>query len=224
MEDKHSGCFWFLMLLLGAGAVYIVLQKGFSGLGKLLLIAAIVIGLLILLAVVLVLVIVFRKPKDKKQKAGEEEPMIILAKGRSNLVELRRLTMRIRDDVIRHTAEQICEKVDNILRVLKEQPEDIPTVRQFFNYHLPTLGNVLLKFIHLESNGILDQDIFSKTLACLTDINAAMDKQYENLFADDVLDLTVEMQVLSTMCRQDGLLDSEDFVLHDGSRDIQLTL
>lgn len=224
MEDKHSGCFWFLMLLLGAGAVYIVLQKGFSGLGKLLLIAAIVIGLLILLAVVLVLVIVFRKPKDKKQKAGEEEPMIILAKGRSNLVELRRLTMRIRDDVIRHTAEQICEKVDNILRVLKEQPEDIPTVRQFFNYYLPTLGNVLLKFIHLESNGILDQDIFSKTLACLTDINAAMDKQYENLFADDVLDLTVEMQVLSTMCRQDGLLDSEDFVLRDGSRDIQLTL
>jgi len=153
-----------------------------------------------------------------------EEPMIILAKGRSNLVELRRLTMRIRDDVIRHTAEQICEKVDNILRVLKEQPEDIPTVRQFFNYYLPTLGNVLLKFIHLESNVILDQDIFSKTLACLTDINAAMDKQYENLFADDVLDLTVEMQVLSTMCRQDGLLDSEDFVLHDGSRDIQLTL
>ena len=224
MEDKHSGCFWFLMLLLGGGAVYIVLQKGFSGLGKLLLIAAIVIGLLILLAVVLVLVIVFRKPRDKKQKAGEEEPMIILAKGRSNLVELRRLTMRIRDDVIRHTAEQVCEKVDNILRVLKEQPEDIPTVRQFFNYYLPTLGNVLLKFIHLESNGILDQDIFSKTLACLTDINAAMDKQYENLFADDVLDLTVEMQVLSTMCRQDGLLDSEDFVLHDGSRDIQLTL
>ena len=41
MEDKHSGCFWLLMLLLGGGAVYIVLQKGFSGLGKLLLIASV---------------------------------------------------------------------------------------------------------------------------------------------------------------------------------------
>ena len=38
-----------------------------------------------------------------------------------------------------------------------------------------------------------------------------MEKQYNNLFEDDILDLTVEMKILTQMCKKDGLLTEADF-------------
>ena len=39
----------------------------------------------------------------------------------------------------------------------------------------------------------------------------AMEKQYNNLFEIDILDLTVEMEVLTQICKRDGLLTDADF-------------
>ena len=39
----------------------------------------------------------------------------------------------------------------------------------------------------------------------------AMEKQYNNLFENDILDLTVEMEVLTQICKRDGLLTDADF-------------
>lgn len=51
-----------------------------------------------------------------------------------------------------------------------------------------------------------------------------MEKQYTNLFDNDKLDLTVEMEVLRQMCKQDGLLTEDAIQLQDGNRNISLTL
>ena len=49
-------------------------------------------------------------------------------------------------------------------------------------------------------------------MECLENIKSAMDKQYQNLFEDDKLDLTVEMEALALACKRDGLLyaDAEE--------------
>ena len=38
-----------------------------------------------------------------------------------------------------------------------------------------------------------------------------MEKQHDGIFDDDVLDMSVEMEALTTACKRDGLLTDEDF-------------
>jgi hypothetical protein len=37
-----------------------------------------------------------------------------------------------------------------------------------------------------------------------------MEKQYNSLFDDDKLDLTVDMEALTLACKRDGLLEKEE--------------
>lgn len=163
----------------------------------------VLIGIVVLVAVVLYFA--FRKPSEEKETTAEDAAAALLAGGRTDLVQLRQLTMRVRDKEIRQAGEGVCGTIDEILKALKEQPQDIQRVRNLFTYYLPTLGGILRRYIRLEQSGISTEK--EKVLSCLGDIRTAMEKLYESLFDDDKLDLTVEMEVLEQICKRDGLLD-----------------
>jgi len=222
MRDK-SGALGVLGLI-GIVILYFVLRRFFPSLSTLLLVIGGVILLVIVLIVAVVIYFAFRKPKGKDGAPGAADLSAVLSKGRSNLMELRRMGMRVKNQQIRKLNEEICGTADKILRTLKEQPEDIPRVRQFFNYYLPTLGNILLKYVRLEESGVPAANMTESTISCLGDIKTAMGKQYTNLFDNDMLDLSVEMEALTLACKRDGLLEDENFQLQDGDRNITLTL
>ena len=69
----------------------------------------------------------------------------------------------------------------------------------------------MVKYKELESSGVPTMEVTENTIDCLKNIKAAMEKQYNNLFESDILDLTVEMEVLTQICKRDGLLTDEDF-------------
>ena len=146
----------------------------------------------------------------------------ILKKGRSNLSQLRIMAMRVRSTPIRTKATTICGSVEKILNVLREKPESIPAVRQFLNYYLPTLGEIITKYERVERSGVDLQDMTAKVSEYLDKIAAAMDKQYENLFQSDFLDMTVEMEAMTMACKRDGLLSDEEFTAPDS--EVNLTL
>lgn len=75
--------------------------------------------------------------------------------------------MRLKNQQVRSLSEDVCGVIDKILKALKEQPEDIPTVRQFFNYYLPTFGDILLSFLRLGKSGVPAADTTEKVIACL---------------------------------------------------------
>lgn len=210
--------------LIGAVILYVVLQRVFPSLATTLLVVGGVIAALIAILVAVVIYFAFRKTKGKEEAPGAVDVSAVLAKGRSNLMELRRMGMRVKNQQIRKLNEEICGTADKILRTLKEQPEDVHRVRQFFNYYLPTLGNILLKYVRLEESGVPAANMTESTISCLGDIKIAMGKQYTNLFDKDLLDLSVEMEALTLACRRDGLLEEESFQLQDGDRNITLTL
>lgn len=211
--------------LIGAGILYFILRRVFPSMANALLVAGGILLAVIVLVVAVALYFAFKKPKDDKTGSPKAADVTaVLSKGRSNLMELRRLGMRVKNQSIRKRNEEICAAADKILRTLKEQPEDIPRVRQFFNYYLPTLGSILLKYVRLEEGGILEASMTENTLSCLDDIKTAMEKQYTSLFDNDALDLSVEMEALTLACKRDGLLEDESFRIQDGGRNITLTL
>lgn len=204
MESGKSVLYGILSLL-GIVALYLVLRHFLPGLSVLLLVVLGLIALGIIVIVAVVLVLAFRKPKDPG-KPSTSEVTAQIAQGRSKLVELRQLAMHISDQQIRQLSDEICVQADKILRTLKEQPEELSRVWNFFDYYLPTLGKILQKFRQLEQNGVLTRETTEKTVACLTDIRTAMERQHASLFDDDVFDLAAEMKVMTEVCKRDGLL------------------
>lgn len=194
-----------VIAVIGCALLYFFLRRVAPGLSALLLAAGAVVLAVILLLVVLVLVIALKKPKGKKLPDGTDVGAV-LTKGRAELLDLRRMTMRVKDGDIRRSCEEICSRVDKILRTLKENPDKIPRVRQFFNYYLPTLSKIVDTYVRVEAGGTPAAETAKNTLSCLGDIKLAMEKMYDNLFADDILDLSVEMEVLTQICRRDGLI------------------
>ena len=207
----------------------------------------IIILLLIAALVALVIVLAFTTRKDKGASgtrtrstaapaSGAAHPVTppaaavklspeqeeILKKGRSNLSQLRIMAMRVRSMPIRTKATAICGSVEKILNVLREKPESIPAVRQFLNYYLPALGEIITKYERVERSGVDMQDMTAKVSEYLDKIAAAMDKQYENLFQSDFLDMTVEMEAMTMACKRDGLLTEEELSSPDS--EVNLTL
>ncbi len=125
------------------------------------------------------------------------------------ILQSRMTNNRIRNVGIRTGAEDALKKAENIVAVLRQQPNEIRRCNQFFNYYLPTLQTILEKYVTLESSGVDLKESTDKTLNYLDEIREAFDKQYDNLFKDEKLDLTVEIEAMQLALRRDGLIDSD---------------
>lgn len=178
------------------------------------LVGAVALGIAAL--VVLALVFAFRKPKQPGKAAGGSEKAALLQKGRSDLLTLRGLLLRTKSKQVRALGEGVCGEIEQILRALKEQPEELPRVQKLFTYYLPTLGNILRQLIRLEESGVPDSALTDKVICCLRDTQTAMQKLYASLFDDDKLTLAVEMEVLDQICRREGLLADPISPAEDG--------
>ena len=212
------------MGLLGAVILFVILRQFFPSLATILLVIAGIALLCIASLVGLVLFFSLRKPKLKEGQGKAEHTAALLAQGRADLLELRQLTLRVKNQEIRASSESVCHVIQQILGALKEQPEDIPKARQLFSYYLPTLGGILQRFVHLEQSGVPAADSTEKVISGLSTIRIAMEKLYASLFEDEKLDLTVEMEVLKQLCQQDGLLSENTVQTQDGDQNITLTL
>ena len=212
------------MGLLGAVILFVILRQFFPSLATILLVIAGIALLCIASLVGLVLFFSLRKPKLKEGQGKAEHTAALLAQGRADLLELRQLTLRVKNQEIRASSESVCHVIQQILGALKEQPEDIPKARQLFSYYLPTLGGILQRFVNLEQSGVPAADSTEKVISGLSTIRIAMEKLYASLFEDEKLDLTVEMEVLKQLCQQDGLLSENTVQTQDGDQNITLTL
>lgn len=209
MGDRPSSGGTGILGILVCIILFFLCRRWFPGLSKGLLIVGVGICLLVLLLLILVLYFAFFKQGEKQKPSPSEEHAKMMSQGRSKLMQIRQKAMRIRNSVVRQEAEEISRIAEKILNTLRTQTEDIGKTRGFFQYYLPTLDSALEKFGRLENSGALTEEVEQRTVSSLGDMKAALEKQYTILFEDDVLDLTVEMEVLTQKCKRDGLLEED---------------
>ncbi len=173
---------------------------------------------LIVIAAVIVGFIIFSSKvsndelKEKKSMGNKltDENAEILKKGRENLMTLRKSLLHIKSGNVKKKGNEICGQIDKIIQTLKDKPEKIMSARRVFNYYIPTLGNVLNKYQILENNGIEGDEKEDVVYSCLDETKIAMDKLYANLFSDDILDMTVDIDAMKLAVKRDGLLNETD--------------
>ncbi len=212
---KNSG-FLGKILMLALIALALGVTKVFiPSIGTILLVGLGIVVLLIVLLVILVIVFSREDKKEEEKKAYVKKRDAAtdrkINEARTTLMSVRRSILKIKDHRIKEAAKEICPLIEKIITTVKSDALDINESRQFFNYYLPTMDKILSNICKLEAVDMLGEDMASSTLSCISDIKSAMNTLYRNLFANDKIDLAVEMEVLSAKCRRDGLIADMEY-------------
>ena len=135
--------------------------------------------------------------------------------------EMGRLYMSIKDPEIRVKINEIMRITDKIVQDAIADPSDIPKIRKFMNYYLPTTIKLLNAYDRMDSQGIEGENI-DKSLKSITEMLdaaiAAYKKQLDSLFANQALDIETDIAVMNAMLNREGLSDKKDFNIRDDSQ------
>jgi len=209
MDQNRSSAMGGILGLAGCAVLYFLLRRLFPALSTVLLWIFGIAAVLIVLLVAAVVFFAFHKPKKTPEQERAEAQKAVLKNARASLMELRTASMRVKNRQIQSSVEQFCGSLDQILKELNAHPEDLPTARSFLNHSLPMVNGILRKYIRLEQSGVPNETVTAQTVTCLQNLEIAAQKQYQNLFDNDVVDITADMEVLAQLCRKNGLLEDE---------------
>lgn len=149
---------------------------------------------------------------QKKSYGPEIDP--ILEEGNRALSEMGRLYMSIKDPEVRVKINELMRVTDKITQDAIADPSDIPQIKKFMNYYLPTTIKLLNTYDRMSSQGIEGENL-DKTMksinTMLDDAIVAYKKMLDSLFANQALDIETDIQVMNTMLQREGLTGNKDF-------------
>lgn len=105
--------------------------------------------------------------------------------------------------------EDICTR---IFMHIERNPEKLPDIRKLMSYYLPTTLKLVEQYREFDRQPVNGENIVASKKEIedmLDDINGAFEKMYDKLFAEEAMDVSTDISVLSTMLAQEGLLEDE---------------
>ncbi|MGM9652565.1 MAG: 5-bromo-4-chloroindolyl phosphate hydrolysis family protein [Eubacteriales bacterium] len=101
--------------------------------------------------------------------------------------------------------EETCAKIQSSIL---ESPDDLPRIRRFLNYYLPTTRKLAAKYAAVtaqDADGANISETITAIEGALAQINTSFHHQLDALYADDALDVSTDITVLETMLARDNL-------------------
>ncbi len=148
----------------------------------------------------------------KKSYGPEIDP--IVQEGNRALSEMGRLYTSIKDTEIRQKINEIMRITDKIVQDAIQDPSDIPQIKKFMNYYLPTTIKLLNAYDRMSAQGIEGENL-SKSMNSINEmLDAAIvayKKRLDSLFANQALDIETDIEVMNTMLAREGLVGEKDF-------------
>ena len=149
-----------------------------------------------------------------KRKSYGEKIDPILEEGDRAIGEMRKLKSTIQDAAVQDKIDQIIDITEKISQDAIEDPSDIPQIKKFFRYYLPTTIKLLNAYDRMSSQGIEGENI-DKSMA---NINEMLDvaiiaykKRLDSLFENQALDIETDIDVMNQMLEREGLSERKDF-------------
>ena len=144
-------------------------------------------------------------------KTGDSAVDSLVEKGQEMLAEIRKENDLIPDAELSAQMDQLDDVANRIFRTVAEQPAKAPQIRRFMDYYLPTTLKMLAGYRKMDERQVTGknaQETRSQIREAMNTVLKAFDKQLDALYQDDMLDLSTDIDVMETMLKQDGLIDS----------------
>ncbi|MBQ8746845.1 MAG: 5-bromo-4-chloroindolyl phosphate hydrolysis family protein [Clostridia bacterium] len=107
-----------------------------------------------------------------------------------------------------HRLDSIADTTEKIRDALIDEPRDLPVVRRFMNYYLPTTEKLVKKYVFVVKQDTESENITATKASiegALAQIDTAFTHQLDALFADDALDISTDIAVLEALMVRDNL-------------------
>jgi len=144
------------------------------------------------------------KATPPKQSAAEAENAV--------LAEIRAINDSIAHEGLSAQIDRIGVITAKIFDYQKSHPEKSPQLHSFLSYYLPTTLKILRAYAQLEAQGIEGENISAAKLRIeqmMSKVVEGFEKQLDQLFQGDALDITSDVKVLEQMLAKDGLASGQ---------------
>jgi len=160
-------------------------------------------------------------PEPEQQAAPEPEKTVsygpevdaIIAEGKVAQREMARLYNSIKEPAVRQKISRLMQISDKIVEDAIHDPSDVPQIKKFLSYYLPTTIKLLNAYDRMDAQGIQGKNI-SGTMQSIEEMLdtaiAAYEKQLDSLFANQALDIETDISVMNSMLAREGL-SGKDF-------------
>lgn len=111
---------------------------------------------------------------------------------------------KIRNAELNQRIERICEIADGILAEIKSDPRDFRRARKFLNVYLDGARQVTEGYARTHQHSQADE-LEQNFRNVLVTIESVFQEQKQQLLEDDIFDLDVKIEVLSTQLKREGI-------------------
>lgn len=142
---------------------------------------------------------------------GDEQADATIAKGQEMLRQIRKENDAIPDAMLSAQMDEMERLCVQIFRTVAEKPGKAPVIRKFMNYYLPTTLRMLGNYRTMQERGVSAADMTrarDELVRGLGMVLTACQKQLDQLYHDDMLDVSTDIDVLEQMLRRDGYTDT----------------
>lgn len=139
------------------------------------------------------------QPQPSKADRGAENAI---------LDEIRQVNDQVANEKLSAQIDRIGVITAKILEYQKSRPEKAPQLHSFLSYYLPTTLKILRAYGQLESQQIAGENItaaMARVEGMMDKVVEGFEKQLDQLFQGDTMDITADVDVLEQMLARDGL-------------------
>ena len=158
-----------------------------------------------------------KAPAPETQPAATPQPTPAPHPMDDTLKQLKALNDEILDQAVSDKIDRIAALTRDIYSFVALNPEREIEVHKFMNYYLPTTMKLLKSYSLLERQSYQGENIVASRHdieEILGTLVHAFEKQLDQLFAADAVDISSDITVLETMIAKDGLSHQQGVNLH----------
>ena len=151
--------------------------------------------------------IVEEVPQEPKTTGNPELDQMV-SEGQGALDEMRRLNDSIQDAAISAQIERLSQVSGKIFQQVQKNPTQLPQIRKFMSYYLPTTLKLLNTYDRMGGQGISGGNMgatMERVENIMGTIVTAFEKQLDALFGAEALDISTDITVLENMMAREGL-------------------
>ncbi len=156
-----------------------------------------------------------QKKEVEFKATGKPELDAVLLEGRRALSELGRLYAAISKPDVKQRILRLINITDKIIRDAEQDEKDIPQIKKFLNFYMPTTVKLLNEYDRMYASGE-EHTSGANIGGAMNRIEAALDRlieayvrHYDSLFSNENLDIETDIQVLETLLKREGLAGSD---------------
>ncbi len=147
-------------------------------------------------------------PAQEMKPQYSPEVQKIMDDGKLAMREMGRLYSTIDNAEVRKKINEIMRISDKIVQDAVQDESDVPQIRKFLDYYLPTTIKLLNAYDRMSDQGIAGDNL-TRSMKSIEDmLDTAIEaykKQLDSLFENQALDIETDISVMNQMLAREGL-------------------